>query len=218
VLLLKAGQWEDTLILARSLYELNLNLSEISSSADPEDAAKRFVKFGKLLLIRLDQKRLTDRVIAARLKSPASVDIADCNGKLAEIAVKLDRDFAEFRTPKGKWQESWSGANVEELARRLAENTGGLAGRSDYLVFKLASLFTHDSPGSLFLELPRDRATIDWNDFRAALDDAGREGLRHFLHEASVCLVDIVGIAGDSIAGYERKWFDNFALPLLQNL
>jgi hypothetical protein len=220
VLLLRAGQWEDALILARSLYELNLNLSEISGSADPgpEDAAKRFVKFGNFQSIRLEQKRLEDLLRDERLKSPASVEITDCEGKLAEIAAKLNRDFAEFRTSKGKWRESWSGVNVETLAQRLAKETGGQGGQNDYYVFKLGSLFTHSSPGSLFFRLPRDRETIGWNEFRAALDNAGRTGLRHFLHEASVCLVDIVGIAGDAIAEYERKWFDEFAVPLLGKL
>ena len=33
---------------------------------------------------------------------------------------------------------------------------------------------------------------------------------------SSICLVDIVGMAGNCIAGYEREWFDELALPLLQ--
>jgi hypothetical protein len=150
LLLLKAGQWEDALILARSLYELNLNLSEISCSGDPEGAAKRFVKFGKFLLQRLEEKRLTDRLNDAQLESQASLKITNCEKELADIAAKLDRDFGEFRTPKGKWRESWSGANVDKLAQGVAKETGGQDGQSDYFVFKLASLFTHNSPGSLF--------------------------------------------------------------------
>jgi hypothetical protein len=79
--------------------------------------------------------------------------VADCEKQLADISAELDRSFAEFRTPKGKWLESWSGNNIEELARHLAKVTGGQDGQSDYYVFKLASLFTHSTPGSLFLEL-----------------------------------------------------------------
>jgi hypothetical protein len=60
LLLLKAGQWEDALILGRSLYDLDLNLSKISDEADPEAAAKQFVKFGKFLLLHLSQRRLQD--------------------------------------------------------------------------------------------------------------------------------------------------------------
>ena len=176
------------------------------------------MKFGKFLLFRLTQRQLQDGLRAAKLKSQTSVEVADCEKKLADIAAELNRNFAEFRTPKGKWQESWSGKNIEELARDLAKATGGQDGQSDYFVFKLASLFTHNTPGSLFLELPADRETIDWNDFRARIDEAGRTGARHFLHEASLCFVDIVGMAGECIAGYEREWFDEFVLTLLEKL
>ncbi len=215
--LLKEGQWEDALVLARGLYELDLNLSEISCSSDPEGAAKQFVKFGKFLLIRLEQKRLEDQLRDQRLQPQASAQtIAECEGKLAAIASTLDNDFAKFRKPNGKWQDSWSGISVETLAQHLATETGAQRGQNDYFVFRLASLFTHNTPGSLFLVLPQNRETADWSQFRVALDKAGREGLREFLYQASVCLVDIVGMAGDSIAGYERLWFDEFALPLLQ--
>jgi hypothetical protein len=216
LLLMKAGQWEDALILGRSLYELNLNLSKISGEADPEAAARQFAKFGKFQLIRLDQKRIEDRLRDARLESQASVEITNCEKTLAEIAARLNREFGEFRTPKGRWRESWSGSNVDDLARDIAKVTGGQDGQSDYFVFKLGSLFTHNSPGSLFLQLPPDRETIGWEEFRASIDNAGRDGGRHFLHEASVCFVDIIGMAGGCVAGYEREWFDSFALPLLR--
>jgi hypothetical protein len=215
--LLKEGQWEDALVLARGLYELDLNLSEICCSSDPEGGAKQFVKFGKFLLIRLEQKRLEDQLRDQRLQSQVSAQaIAECEGKLAAIASTLNKDFAEFRKPNGKWQDSWSSVSVETLAQHLATETGAKRGQNDYFVFRLASLFTHNTPGSLFLVLPQDRETTAWSQFRLALDKAGREGLREFLYQASVCLVDIVGMAGDSIAGYERQWFDEFALPLLR--
>jgi Family of unknown function (DUF5677) len=220
VLLLKAGQWEDALILGRSLYELNVNLSALTGSPDAEAAAKRFVKFGKLQSMLLNQKRLTDYLNDARLESGAA-EIVEYESQLAAIRSQLERDFADFadfRTAKGKWQESWSGENIEALAQRLAKDVGAQRGQSDYWVFRLGSLFTHNSPGSLLFVMRQDRETIDWNQFRAAIDNAGREGLRFFLHEASLCFVDIVGIAGDSIADYERTWFDDFALPLIDKM
>jgi hypothetical protein len=215
LLLLKAGQWEDALILGRSLYELDLNLSKISGAKDPEADARQFVKFGKFQLIRLDQKQVTDDLQDARLKSEASVEIRDCEKQLADIAAKLDRDFREFRTSKGKWRDTWSGSNVDELAQDIARETGAQKGQSDYFVFKLGSLFTHNSPGSLFLGLPLEREMMNWDEFRATIDNAGRKGQRFFLHEASMCFIDIVAMAGGCIAGYERDWFDAFALPLL---
>lgn len=213
--LLKLGQWEDALVLLRSLYELNMNISEIDCSSDREQAAKKFVRFGKFQQLRLEQRRIEDQHRDESSKLHPSVQaIAECKQTLAGIASLLDRDFAELRDSRGKWQESWSGVSVETLAQHLAKKTGGQRGQSDYYVFRLGSLFTHNAPGALLLGLREPKAPA-WQEFRAALDNAGRSGLTQFLYEASNCLVDIVGIAGDSIAGYAPQWFDD-ALRLLE--
>ena len=95
---LKSGQWEDALVLARSLYELNLNLSEISCSLDPEHAARRFVKFGKFQHARLEQKRLEDalRDEGANVQRSPKV-ISRCKQQLATAVSALERNFSEFR-------------------------------------------------------------------------------------------------------------------------
>jgi hypothetical protein len=198
------------------LYDLNVNLSEIGRSSNREQAAKKFVRFGKFQQFRLEQRRLEDQIRDETSKPTSSAQaIAECEQKLAALASQMDRDFTEFRNAKGKWQESWSGVSVETLAQRLAKKQGARQGQSDYYVFRLGSLFTHNTPGSLFLGL-REPEAPDWNEFRAGVDDAGRDGLRQFLYEASICLVDIIGIAGDSIVGYKRRWFDESALRLLE--
>ena len=205
-------------MVLRSLYELNLNLSEIDDSSDREDAAKKFVRFGKFQKARLEQRHFEDQIRDEKSKpQPTDMVLAEYEQKLADNASLLDRSFAEFRNSKGKrkWQESWSGVNVETLAKRVATKTGGQRGETDYFVFRLGSLFTHSAPGAFLLGL-RDPETSDWSEFRAGLDDAGRNGLRQFLYEASACLVDIVGMAGDSIVGYDPQWFHECALRLLQ--
>jgi Family of unknown function (DUF5677) len=226
VQLLRAGQWEDALVLARSLYELNANLSEIDCSSNPEQAASKFVRFGKCQQLRLERRRLDDQLRDEKLKpQPPAQMIVELKQKVAAITLVLNRDFGEFRNKekpgkegknKGKWQDTWSGFSVEKLAQRLAKKTGGKAGQSDYFVYALGSHFTHAAPGALFLGFDPNRATADWNEVRAVLDKAGQDGLRFFLKQASVYLVDIIGLAGDSITGYERQWFDGFALPLLE--
>lgn len=188
--LLKLELWEDALIVARSLYELNLNLSEISCSRDPEEAAKKFVRFGKFQQLQLDRHRLEDQLRDEQSRAqPSAQVISQCEQELTESTSMLRRTFLDLRKPnvkKWKWQESWSGVNVETLAQHLAEHTGAQGRQSDYYVFRLASLFTHNTPGALLLALPQDRETMDWNEFHAALEHRGRAGLRRFLHEASV--------------------------------
>ncbi len=209
--LLKSGQWEDAVILLRSLYDLNVNLSAI----DSEETAKKFVHFGNFRQVRMQQRLLEDQVRDEKSKPvPMAQVIGKCEQKLADIISQLDRDFGEFRNPNGKWRESWTGASVETLAQRLAKETGGQPGQSDYYVFRIGSLFTHNDPGALLLGLGEPEAP-DWNKFRAMLDDARRSGLRQFLREALICLVDIVGMAGNAIAAYEPQWFDD-ALRVLK--
>jgi|GEM_PF-3155891 len=225
VQLLRSGQWEDALVLARSLYELNANLSEICSS-NSEQAASSFVKFGKCQQLRLERRLLEDQVRDEKLKpQPSAETLLELKQKVAAITLVLNRDFGEFRTKErqgnkgnknGKWQDTWSGFSVEKLAQRLAEKTGGKPGQSDYFVYALGSHFTHAAPGALFLGFNPSRETADWNEFRVVLDRAGQGGLRVCLRQASVHLVDIIGLAGDSIMGYEPQWFDEFALPLLE--
>ena len=211
VQLLRSGQWEDALILARSLYELNANLSEIDCSADPEEAANRFVRFGKCQQLRLERRNLEDELRNENLKTQPSTITATLKQKLVAITSNLKRNFGEFRK-NGKWQDTWSGFGVETLARHIAQRTGGKPGQSDYFLFALGSLFTHGAPGALFLGLTESR---EWNEFRA-VSKTGRNGLRFFLGQACGCLIDIIGLAGDSIEGYEPQWFNGFALPLLK--
>ena len=147
--------------------------------------------------------------------------IVELKQNVAAITLVLNRDFGEFRKKekqekKGRWQDTWSGFNVETLALRLAKKTGGKPGQSDYFVYALGSHFTHAAPGALFLGFDLNRAIADWNEVRAVIDKAGGNGSRFFLGQASGCLIDIVGLAGDSIVGYDPLWFEGFARPLLE--
>jgi Family of unknown function (DUF5677) len=210
VILLKSGQWEDALVLVRSLYELDLNLSEIASARDQVEKAGTFVAFGKFQQVRLLQMRLEDELRDERSNArPSAEAIAACEQKLTAITARLERDFGRFRAAKGKrkWQDSWSDASVETLAQRLAQHTGARPGQHDYWVFRLGSLFTHNAPGALLFAMPPDAETADWKTFSAQLDKAGADGLRFFLAEASLCLIDIVGMAGSFIPRYDAKWF-----------
>ena len=151
--------------------------------------------------------------------------IVELKQKLVAITSDLNRDFGEFRNKekqrekdkkKGKWQDTWSGFSVEKLAQRLAKKTGGKPGQSDYFVYALGSHFTHAAPGALFLGSTRIAQQPTGG--RSALCSTRRAGTvrDYFLREGSVCLVDIIGLAADSITGYEQQWFDKFALQLLK--
>lgn len=213
--LFRKGSHDDGLILVRSLYELNVNLHAIKSE---QDAAK-FIKFGRFQQVRLLQQRLDDELSHAKQAGAALSEVAALNSERDKLSSKLDTEFAEFKLPKGGWQKSWSGRNVEQLARDLARDTGAPPGESDYWVFRLASLFTHNEPGALVTGLNGDRLSADgWKELRVKRDQGGKHGLSPILHEASTCFVDIIGMAGPCIQAYERPWFDDAMQRILPAL
>jgi hypothetical protein len=78
-------------------------------------------------------------------------------------------------------------------------------------------MFTHVALGALFYEVPPERE-IDWSTFVTTPRVKGETAVPIVLYSASVCLLDVIGIAGRFIVGYEPKWFDDTALPLIGKL
>jgi Family of unknown function (DUF5677) len=89
VQLLKAGAWEDALILVRSLYELNANLSELDAAPDPEEKAGTFIAFGKFQQLRLHQERLEDELRNAKSDPAAAAKAAAPERALAALNARL---------------------------------------------------------------------------------------------------------------------------------
>lgn len=202
-------------MLLRSLYELNANLSAVKSEQD----AARFIRFGKFQQMRLLQQRLDDEVKHGKRAGGAPNEIAPLEAQRDNLSSKLDGEFAEFKLLKGGWQKSWSGQNVEQLARDVARDTGAPSGESDYWIFRLASLFTHNEPGALVADLKDEGLSPEgWREIQARRDQGGKQGSSAILYEASACFVDIVGISGPYIQGYERPWFDEAIQRILSAL
>ena len=212
--LLRKGLCDDALVLVRSLYELNVNLSAVESEED----AETFISFGRFQQARLIHQRLEDELKDAE-QSGNAAEIDAAKTELNQSSFRLDTEFPEFKLPKGGWQKSWSGQNVEQLARELAQETGAPRGHSDYWIFRLGSLFTHNEPGALLTGVNDDKLTADaWKELRLKRDRASKQGLAPILHEASICFVDIVGMAGPCIHGYERPSSDDAMQRILSAL
>ncbi len=211
--LLRKGFCDDALVLVRSLYELNVNLHGIKS----EDAAK-FIRFARFQQVRLLYQNLEDELKRAK-QAGSDADVAAATSKLTRVSSALDSEFSEFKLTKSKWKKPWFGQSVEVRAKELARNTGAPRGQSEYWVYRLGSLFAHNEPGALLIGLKEDKLSADgWKDLRLKRDEASRQGLSPILHEASICFVDIVGMAGPYIQGYERKWFDDAMQGILSAL
>jgi hypothetical protein len=196
------------------MYELNVSLSAVKSEQD----ADKFIKFGRFQQARLIQQRLEDELKDAQ-DSGIATAIDSARAKLSQLSSMLDTQFAEFKLPNGKWQKTWSRKSVEALAGALAHDTGAPAGQNDYWVYRLGSLFTHNEPGALLTGLNDNKLTADgWRDLCFRRDEANKKGVSPILHQASICFVDIVGMAGPFIQGYEPAWFDDAIQKILPAL
>lgn len=212
--LLRSGFCDDALVLVRSMYELNVSLSAVKSEQD----AATFAKFARFQQARLMQQRFEDELKDAQQCSIANA-IDSAKAKLSQLSSMLDTQFAEFKLPNGKWQKAWSRKSVEALAGALAHDTGAPDGQNDYWVYRLGSLFTHNEPGALLTGLNDNKLAADgWRGLRLRRDRANEKGLSPILHQASICFVDIVGMAGSFIQGYASAWFDDAMQKILPAL
>ena len=110
-LLLRNDHWEDAAIIARSLFELLLNLEEILREEKvSEQKASKYLRYNEL------QKSL-------HIVNDIQYEITTgrCSRKRALLLKKLKQTmetlFKEFRNKKRTgWKNTWCGKNVHELA------------------------------------------------------------------------------------------------------
>ena len=127
VLLLKSGAWEDALVLARSLYELNVNLSEIASAADPEDKAQTFFAFGKFQQVRLFQMRLEDELRDKRSDAHTSAETiaTGIEHVLNHLSASVRDCSSRGRVPPKRSRAPprchWNGANSHKCFLRVRD-------------------------------------------------------------------------------------------------
>lgn len=159
-LLCGEGFWEFGTAAVRQLFELVLNAEYVHAQPSRPETLRRYAKFG--LLQRL-QREIAD--LDYREESGREVD----GQKRARIAAALESRFAEFRGPRGGWQQSWTGLS----ARALAEQSPARLRRSQYrILYPQWSEETHGTPGallgSLFLSSDQFDEVVRSDDVRCA--------------------------------------------------
>jgi hypothetical protein len=122
LLLLKAGQWEDAMILLRSIYELSLNLAQLSRSPDLQEGANRFIRFGKFEQARLEERRLKDQLASECDKTEPSKDAIENLEKAVEATIAAwQTEFSDFsftdRKGRQRWESSWSRTDTANRAQ-----------------------------------------------------------------------------------------------------
>lgn len=193
-LLLKTDHWEDAAILGRSLFELLLNAECIATSADADEAARRFLRFE--LLQRLLHAK-SDLEYASRGKPTAKLL------KALEIERAMIKMLPEFRNKKNDgWIKWWSGKSVSQLAKDSPESMR----RVHYnIIYSFLSDITHSGPyPALIAHLP--------DDFRKSIEEVavGHEASerRHcelVITMSTLWLIEILHMCREQIVDYDTE-------------
>ncbi len=198
-LLLSYDHWEDAAIVARSLFELLLNLEEIlRDESEAEGKASKYLSFSKLqdaLHICYDVEY--------------NVETGRCSKERALLLEKLKQSmetcFQEFRKKKGRtgWKNTWCGKNVYELAS-MSKNPMRI--HHYKIIYSHFSDLSHSSPYA---------AMTTWSEMKQGdsddliiqrREDIEKENLVNVLLLSTSWLMEILLLANSQIPAYDGKW------------
>ncbi len=136
--LLKNDHWENGLILLRALFELVLNLEDITRNKEVElSQTIRFLKFEKLQKY-LEIKYTTEYDIMRGYKGDEVKKILD---KLDKSSKTLFSDF--YNSKRKKWKPTWNSKTIADMAN----NSPNEMRKHHYkILYSFMSYFSHSSP------------------------------------------------------------------------
>lgn len=200
-LLLETDHWEDAAILARSMFELVLNIEKILTDGQSREAkARKYLRFGQL-----------QRYLKVRTKTEYEIERGrasqDKRARLAKLEEQADFLFAEFRTKgkKPKWIRSWCGKNVFELAK---DSTYPLRLAHYRVVYSLYSWLSHSSPYATMtaFSLTKEKAPCSAEELFQRLEQSDKEHLRDVLTMTTTWFLELAFSARSVIPRYDVKW------------
>ena len=151
--LLPVAHWEAASGLARQLFELLVNIEEISRHDDPSKARLRYGKFG---ILQQARKRLRMVEYSRDTGRPAHDEFE------AELDSLLSSpDFNEFKQSNGRWQDYWSGKSVRLLA---SESESEMRPHQYEHLFRRWSEEAHAAPSTIIREMFRGQSQESWID------------------------------------------------------
>ncbi len=199
-LLLGTDHWEEAAIIARSLFELLLNLEEVlRDTAAAEKRAKRYLRFNKLqehlhVISSVEYDLQTGRCSKKR---------ASLLGKAKKLAESIFGEFRDGKRPSG-WDRSWCRKSVFKLAE-ASENA--MRTHQYKIIYSYFSDLCHSGPYPTMTTIkePQPQEEDD-SVFIAKRDDSEKENLVTVLMLSTVWLMEILLLASSEVPAYDVKW------------
>jgi len=198
-ILLENDHWENASILARSMFELLLNLEEVvRDEQDAEEKAKRFLRHQDLskLMHYLNDKRYEIKTGRA----PKEEEI-----KIAETEKNARLIFGEFINKRKdlKWSSSWCGKSV----RRLAKDSGKPIRLAQYeLLYSYLSEFSHSNPLATMTTMDLGETSEETERLFQNKEEVEKTSMTRILALTITWLLEILLIGRTEIPLYDIKW------------
>jgi len=200
VLLLEKDHWEDAVMLTRSMFELLLNIEEIQrDKAMVESKSQVFLRFEML------QKYLHAKAI--RQYNIDTGRLSDTDDKLTEMDKKAELLFYDFltvtRNGRRKWQNSWCGKSVRDLA---VASEQAIRKRQYDVLYSYMSAFSHSAPLSVMTTISPLRSLEEYEKLQIEREEKEEEQLKLVLSLSTFFILEITLRVRDIVPDYDIGW------------
>lgn len=198
-LLLRNDHWEDAAIIARSLFELLLNLEEIlREEAISEQKASKYLRFWKLqeslhIVNDIEYEMATGRCSKKRALL------------LKELKQTMKTLFKEFRNKERRtgWENTWCGKSVYKLA---STSPNPIRIHHYKIIYSYFSELSHSTPYSAMTTWTEMKPGENDDLIAQRREDIEKKNLVTVLLLSTSWLMEILLLANSQIPSYDGKW------------
>lgn len=185
-ILLEQDYWEEASILSRSLFELLLNLEELSR--DPNNS-KRFIKFHLLQALQHHLNLQQFEMEREKKKDTSGINDGFLKRKFPEFVIK---------GKSSKFSSSWCNKTVRDLAKD--------SNKLHYykIIYSLFSYFTHSGPFSIGSVMKS--YSSEYNEMLRELNTDEGENILAALTLSTLWILLITSICQPLVALYDPIW------------
>ena len=197
--LLETDHWEDAGILARSMFELVLNLEEIQREHGKEEKkARKYMRFNYL-------QRYLQADAMQQYKQKTGRSSASDSAQHSHRQKTARSLFSEFVDPKRKseWQKSWCGKSVHSLAK---DSKDAMRYHHYKISYSFFSELSHSGPLPVMSNLLLGETSEETKRLLEGQDASERENAALVLNLSTIWILEVLMRSKEMIPDYDLKW------------